>query len=174
MPKIIKNAEALILKEARRQVMEEGYSSVTVRSVAEACHMAVGTIYNYYRSKEMLVAGFMLEDWKVCLGEMRQAAAAAASPGELLGGILEGLRGFIRSHEAVFRDPAAGQSSAVIFPSQHALLRSQLEELLREPCRRLSSHFTDFLPAFLAESLLDWAGTEISFDTVYAVLKHLF
>ena len=48
MPKIIKNLESKLLEEARRQILEFGYGAVTVRSVAAACGVGVGTVYNYF------------------------------------------------------------------------------------------------------------------------------
>ena len=67
MPKIIENIREKLLEEAKRQVMEQGYSAMTIRSVASACGVGVGTVYNYFSSKDMLVASFMLEDWMKCL-----------------------------------------------------------------------------------------------------------
>ncbi len=67
MPKIIENIRERLLVEARRQVMQNGYGSMTIRSVAKECGVGVGTVYNYFSSKDMLVAGFMLEDWQQCL-----------------------------------------------------------------------------------------------------------
>ena len=64
MPKIIENLENRLVEEARRQAWEGGYSAVTIRSVAAACGVGVGTVYNYFPSKEYLAAGVMLEDWK--------------------------------------------------------------------------------------------------------------
>ena len=51
MPKIIENIREKLLEEARRQVMEEGYEAMTIRSVAGACGVGVGTVYNYFSSK---------------------------------------------------------------------------------------------------------------------------
>ena len=63
MPKIIINAREEILKEAKRQLLENGYSATTIRSVAKATGIATGTVYNYFPSKDMLLASFMMEDW---------------------------------------------------------------------------------------------------------------
>ena len=65
MPKIIENIREKLLEEAKRQVSESGYSSMTIRSVATACGVGTGTVYNYFPSKDMLVASFMLEDWMI-------------------------------------------------------------------------------------------------------------
>ena len=67
MPKIIKNLERILLEEARNQIEASGYSAVTIRSVAAACGVGVGTVYNYYASKDELLAAYMLEDWNACI-----------------------------------------------------------------------------------------------------------
>ena len=71
MPKIIENVRQTLLEEAKRQIKENGYAKTTIRSVAGACNVGVGTVYNYFESKDMLIATFMLEDWMECLREMK-------------------------------------------------------------------------------------------------------
>ena len=44
MPKLIENIRAQLLAEAQRQVAKRGYAKTTIRSVAEACGIAVGTV----------------------------------------------------------------------------------------------------------------------------------
>ena len=41
MPKIIENLESRLLAEAERQIREDGYSAMTIRSVAKACGVGV-------------------------------------------------------------------------------------------------------------------------------------
>ena len=74
MPKIIENLRDQLLQEARKQIAERGYTGTTIRSVAGACGVGVGTVYNYFSSKEMLIAAFMMEDWQ------KQLDAMAALP----------------------------------------------------------------------------------------------
>lgn len=77
MPKIIENLPEKLAEEARRQITESGYSAMTIRSVAKACGVGVGTVYNYYPSKDALVAQFMLEDWKRCIAAIEACAQTA-------------------------------------------------------------------------------------------------
>jgi AcrR family transcriptional regulator len=71
MPKKLENVRELLLLEARRQAEENGYGAVTVRSVAKECGIGLGTVYNYFPSKDMLIASFILEDWEKSLSVMR-------------------------------------------------------------------------------------------------------
>ena len=78
MPKIIENLREKLLEEAKCQVMEQGYAAMTIRSVASACGVGVGTVYNYFSSKDMLVASFLLEDWLECLAGIERGGTIAA------------------------------------------------------------------------------------------------
>ena len=46
MPKIIENLETKLIEEAKKQFETSGYSALTIRSVAKACGVGVGTVYN--------------------------------------------------------------------------------------------------------------------------------
>ena len=59
MPKIIENLREQLLEETKKQILDRGYANTTIRSVAKACGVGVGTVYNYFESKEMLVASFV-------------------------------------------------------------------------------------------------------------------
>ena len=66
MPKIIENLQARLAVEAKKQVEESGYAAMTIRSVAKACGVGVGTVYNYYSSKDEILASYMLEAHFYC------------------------------------------------------------------------------------------------------------
>ena len=61
MPKIIEGAKESILHCTRKHLSETGYTSLSLRLIARECHLGVGTIYNYFSSKDDLVAQIMLE-----------------------------------------------------------------------------------------------------------------
>ena len=45
-------------------VAEKGLASVNMRSVAEACHVALGSLYNYFSSKEELILAALGSVWQ--------------------------------------------------------------------------------------------------------------
>ena len=99
MPKIITNVREQLLTEAKRQIVENGYASTTIRSVASACNLGVGTVYNYFKSKDMLIASFMVDDWQECLAKMKQESTENAE--QLLRCIYSSLLKFTEDRKSV-------------------------------------------------------------------------
>ncbi len=166
MPKILTNVREMLLCEAKKQIAAYGYAGTTVRSVAKACGVGVGTVYNYFPSKEMLVAAFMAEDWHKQLNTI--AALPTNDPRALLCGIYAVVCGYAKSNQALFADEQAAKASSVGFAARHQMLRHQLAGFIRPICPA-----SDFTAEFIAESLICWAMEEKEFDTVYGVLQKL-
>ena len=112
MPKIIENARDQLLAEAKRQIIENGYAATTVRSVAGALGIGVGTVYNYFESKEMLIATFVFEDWKRYLAYM--SGLPTDDSYKLLNGIYGALHSFAKENEALFSDPDASRTVSAL------------------------------------------------------------
>ena len=168
MPKIIENLKDRLIAETQKQLEENGYSGVTIRSVAKGCGVGVGTVYNYFPSKEALVANHLLEDWKLCIAAIEHAAENYDHPQPVLQCIYRQLTDFARRHQAIFRDEAAASGFAGSFSQYHDLLRSQLADPLCKFCDK------PFTAQFVAESLLTWAMAGKSFEEIYEVLKKLY
>lgn len=52
-----------ILKTSRKLIQQQGWSAVNIRSVAAACGVSVGSIYNYFDSKAELVSTTVESVW---------------------------------------------------------------------------------------------------------------
>ena len=168
MPKIIKNLERKLVEEARRQIEESGYSAVTIRSVAAVCGVGVGTVYNYYASKDELLAAYMLEDWNTCVTAIHAVGNYSDHPQPVARCIYDQLNAYALRHQAVFRDEAAATAFAGFSGRYHTLLRSQLAAPLRKFCS------SDFAADFVAESLLSWTMAGTGFDELYGMIEKLF
>lgn len=161
MPKIIEDIKENILIETRRQIQEYGYSKVTVRSIASALNVGVGTIYNYYSSKDMIVAAFMVEDWMKCLHEIKELIINSDNHLKI---IYDKLGEFILNHEMLFNDHQAEKNYAVTSNKWHSVLRSQIAEIILLECKESSVEDKEFLSLYIAESLISWclAGKDYS------------
>lgn len=60
---VITSKEA-IMSECRKIVAEKGLSALNMRTVASECHIALGTLYNYYSGKEELLLATIESVWR--------------------------------------------------------------------------------------------------------------
>ncbi len=168
MPKIIENLEQKLIREAERQLNQSGYSAMTIRSVAAGCGVGVGTVYNYFPSKEALLAAYLLEDWRGCVAAIQAAGETADGPMPVARCIHDQLQGFAQRHLPIFRDEAAAVSFTGSVSPYHALLRSQLAAPLARFCP------SEFAGEFIAEALLTWTMAGKDFDAIFAMIAPLF
>ena len=156
MPKKIENVREMLLLEARRQAKENGYGSVTVRSVAKECGIGTGTVYNYFSSKDMLIATFILQDWENSLSTMRSSCLSGIAKFEL---VWDELTRFVSEHNYIFSDSAAEKTFADSFFKWHSYLRMQISEILLPECNG-----DRFLSEFLSEAIVTWSGEGKTFS----------
>ena len=168
MPKIIENLESRLIEEAKKQIEESGYGAMTIRSIAKACGVGVGTVYNYFSSKEELIATRLLDDWNQCIVAIQAVSTYSESPRPVALCIYDQLVSFSCRHTAIFRDEAAAASFSGSFGRYHRILRAQLSQPLRKFCK------SDFSADFVAEALLTWTMAGKSFDEIYGMMEKLF
>lgn len=181
MPKVIEKVREQLLEEVRRQITERGYSQTTIRSVASACNLGVGTVYNYFQSKDMLIATVVVEDWKLCMQRFmkEQPDGKTTSAKETLNLIYTMLQTFEEEHKTLFTDPEAVKKFSSGFNERHAILRNQIAQFILptclESCQEGCKENQDpqFLSQFIAEALLTWFVAKVPFENLYAILKKL-
>ena len=167
MPKIIENLPQRLLEEARRQIAESGFAAMTIRSVAKGCGVGVGTVYNYYPSKEALVASFMLDDWNACVAAIQDTAEHSETLEPVLFAIYEKLNLFMEQYDPIFQDASAAVSYTGSTSQYHRVLRTQLAQPIRKFC------WDDFSAEFIAEAILTWTVAGKDFDELKAVLLRI-
>ena len=167
MPKIIANLREKILAEARRQIEEQGYGATTIRSIAAACGVGTGTVYNYFESKDMLIASFMVDDWRRCLDRMKTFPSEDRRA--FLKNVNECLKDFIETHKALFYDKSALGAFGAGQAERHKMLRKQMADVL-EPVYGGDV----FLAEFTAEAILCWTIEQKDFGEQYRILGRLF
>ncbi len=174
MPKIIENIREKLLTEAKRQVSEEGYSAMTIRSVATACGVGTGTVYNYFPSKDMLVASFMLEDWMLSIQAISEGMVQAERVKEALYCMYQELLKYKEKYTNLFADENAEASYSASSMKRHHLLREQLAEPLKTWTCKQDKVDADFLAKFIAENMLTLTMAGSDFESIASVLLQLF
>lgn len=169
MPKVIEKLREELISEVRRELEEFGYSKLTIRTVAANCRVGVGTVYNYFSSKDELVASVVAEDWMKIVEIYKRGEHNGVR--ETLEGVWNMLKAFIKDHEKLFSDPEAGKKYSSVFTERHSLMRQQVASLIRGICPE--GEEGEFLSLFLSEALLSWITSPVSFEKLYSVLRKL-
>ena len=154
MPKLIKNAKETILREAKDLILTEGISNLNMRAIAERSGVAAGTLYNYFPSKEHLVASIMLEDWLVILGGAREKLRAAKSAIEGCEIIFSAIQSFANQHRATWQFALSRAEFSNLRTKYHSVLIDQLCDLILPLGERFGFLFDTTVAPFIAEVLL--------------------
>lgn len=155
MPKVLDDVKDRVLAEARAVLTEKGYKALTMRSVAEKCGVSVGTVYNYYRSKEFLTGCVVLADWLETFGAMTKAAGSASTAGEGLRQIYALMLSFCVSHAYLAASGVAPGNGQYSYREQHGMLLEQVRSAISSLLRRTDVEAPGDLETFLAESVIN-------------------
>lgn len=165
MPKILENIRENLIKEARRQILEQGYDSFSIRSVAGACNIGTGTVYNYFSSKTALVAGVLIEDWKSSTQEISDSISSSCSMECALSSIYFELSEFSHKYSNLFSSVKNELHSPL--KNYHIMLRKQIADIIQ-------SYFSDkFTAEFCSEALLTWTMEKKEFSEIFRIIRKL-
>lgn len=168
MPKLIENLKEKILAEADRQLQEAGYGTMTIQSIAKACGVGVGTVYNYFSSKDEILIACVAEAWMKRIETIRTVARYAPTYKSVVHCIYDQVRLFGEEREYIFRDETAAKSVDGAVFRYMRLLSAQIAELLRKFCG------SDAEAQIIAEALLIWIRTGKSYEEVCSNIMKLF
>lgn len=162
MPKIIENVRRQLIDVARRQLSDRGYSGMTVRSVAGDCGLATGTVYNYFSSKDVLVATVMSEDWLAALAAIDREKTDSD---EILYSLHTAIIDFCRKYSLVFSDSEAANTFITTFGKRHGIMLGQIADIILPFCEGKADE-RKFSALFAAEALISWSSRGESFGKI--------
>lgn len=174
MPKIIENVREKIIAEAKRQIEESGYESVTIRNIARGCSLGLGTFYNYFKSKDVLIATFLLEDWQERISRVIAESEGENDPLAVTQMLCDEISQFIESNKRIFTANEAIKSFNATVGSYHKVLRAQIAEPIKSACIAGGYEDAEFLSLFVAESTLTWVTAGKTYGELASVFTKLF
>ena len=154
MPKIIKNPEDRILQAARNRLLDKDLSSFSLRGIAADCGIAVGTIYNYFKDKESLMAAVMVQDWMDALEDTRKELAQTQSLQKGMLHICRGIRNFCLRYQKVWSSYSAGGDFSTRYRMRHELLLSQITEMIKGLYERFDAPCEEHRTILYAELII--------------------
>ncbi len=168
MPKLIENLKEKILVEADTQLKEVGYGAMTIQSIAKACGVGVGTVYNYFSSKDEIVIACVAAAWMERMDMISAVAKYSQTYESVIHCIYDEILAFGKEREYIFKDATAANSVDGAIFRYMCFLSSKLAEPLRKFCK------SDAEAQIIAEALLTWIRTGKSYEEVYSSIMKLF
>ena len=174
MPKIIENVRGMLIDEAKKQIATNGYENVTIRSIAKECGLGLGTFYNYFKSKDTLIATFLLEDWQQRIDQISEATANEKDPMVVVRALHDEVEDFIETYINIFAAPAAIKSFNTQGAGYHRFVRNQVAEPIHNACVLAEIENPEFLSLFVAEAVVTWTVAKKDYEEIASVVKKLF
>jgi AcrR family transcriptional regulator len=174
MPKIIENVKELLLIEARRTLLEQSYSELNIRDISKRCGIGIGTFYNYFSNKELLVSEIFRADWKLVSNIIMSAETETIEFKEKCRKIYNALDIFIQQYSDIFFEMSmsGSQKRPCQEINKYDLIYSQMRHLIvREiESNRIQTELTPDQLSRLLVSSFTFASKHqyIDFDTLYS------
>ena len=158
MAKIIDNLYFNIQEVGKKILLEDGYKKMTLRLVANKCNIATGTVYNYFKSKDQLVATIMFKDWKSMIDVTVPKLLNVDSS-------IDGLKlvfNMIKDYTAIYQKAWLDYGGSLIGQDErHNILIKQLNDLIR-PLFKDSDSINFISEVLLYSAIRD----DVSFDDI--------
>ena len=159
MPKLIHGLKELFLETANQMMLNEGINAITIREIAHRSHVAVGTVYNYFPSKEALIAHAILADWQNVTAQMTESILSDSSAENGLQAIYQGIHDFASRYRPTW-DECRTPSIMASVNSRHSQLIAQLKELTALALKQGKRTATDLALTIIAQELLSFSLTD--------------
>ena len=173
MPKIIENIRETAIAESRKVLENDGYNKLTMRDIAAKCGIAVGTMYNYFESKEYLTGCVILEDWQTCYKDMQEATGSSPDTRDGLKQIYRLMGDFVSAHQylaSVDRSKAQGIDG---YEKRHSIVLGHMTSLLDDLFSRFSLSIDPLIRTVIAELILNMSEKHYDYSEIEPVLIKL-
>ncbi len=173
MPKVIPELRASLVQAARKSLLESELHDINIREIARECGTAVGTVYNYFSSKEALIAEAMMSDWLECVRSMRKDAGVEDRPLDAIHATVTALRRFTSGYMPMWKQYASERKSLVSLENRHSQIIDEISDAVNETLVRFGLLYDRYLPEVIAELILLASRTEDGFERIAPVLERI-
>ena len=150
-----------IMQVCRRIAADEGMKALNMRRVVGECHVALGTLYNYYADKDSLVLATVESIWKDIFHSEHENQAKGSFPdyvADLYACIQRGARaypGFLTGHSIAIASARRGEARDVMDHTLSQIRAGMLSALRNDPSVRESAFSPELSEEAFAGFVLD-------------------
>lgn len=151
-----------ILDVSRRLIQEQGWAAISIRSVASACGVSVGSIYNYFDSKSDLAAETIESIWQDIFHFPEQQPGFNSFP-DCVQWIFDRMKqgnekypGFFTLHSMSFVEEEKSNGRRLMNQSWNHIRTVLCTFLINDPQVRPEAFHEGFTPEGFSELIFSW------------------
>ncbi len=174
MPQAIPELREKLLAAARKRMLHNPPIPFTMRELSKDCGAALGTAYNYFSSREELMATVMLADWHLSVKAMNSAVDKSDNILDAVHGIYDAIHGFYTLYEPTFKSYTKQTNPTQMLKDNHRKVVDQVQIPMDRAVTRFDCKFDEHLPMILSEALIYASHEELGLDLVWPIIVKIF
>ena len=174
MPKIINGIREEAIKCAAVLIASGEYDGFSMRKIAERCNIAVGTLYNYFASKQDLLMAVIESGWREALDKIDSECSGALSIADGICAICTSIRSFSESLTKSKTATLMSGLSSLVGSDFERLVRSSIAERIEAILKANGySHDKSTTPAITEVIISLSARCELELSSVLLMLRRI-
>jgi len=119
-----------VLEAAGKIIVEEGMPQCSMRRIASVLGVAVGTIYNYYKSREELLVDLFTISWKLTIQKVQSVVDPSRSRGEQLADFFDTIMEDVKTRNGLGKEIYIFNSYVKVVEENTLNIRKELSRIL--------------------------------------------
>lgn len=178
MPKTLQNVREDILHVTRTMLAETSYNDLNMRAVASRCGIGIGTVYNYFQSKQEIVGAIIRSDWDIMLRRMEYGIKANKDCIQRLEIIYSELSSFMHGVHGIWFDNYSGELEKVDMHNVKCRKKGLIVELVEKVKAAIGDKVEkdklDFTSDMIVRLFISYTyDGDVQFSTIQSFLQYV-
>lgn len=157
MPKMIPELREQFIAAARQRLVYREEHDLTIRQIADDCRTGVGTVYNYFSSKDILIAEVLSDDWQRTRDDVEAKLFTSGSPVQDIQTVYEGLCLFLEKYQPTIDNYCEIPTNIRTRNLYHSMLIEPIGTLMKSILHCYSLNVEPYTDVALSEILVAMA-----------------
>jgi len=169
MPKIINVDKNRILDVARELIAKNDLEHLNCRGIADKCGIGVGTLYHFFKSKNLIFAEIILEDWKLCIKDMNIDTDVFTG----VENIYNSLKEFSKKYYSFWKHIQETSTEYVAYLNRHDELVNIVENCVEKLYVYNNKNIDKDVVHFISETILTYSTKTIEYEKIKKIINKI-